>query len=128
MPLITVRAPVRATEDPEKVRQAILNLFPGSEVSLAGDTLVARTASLERFMTMIRNQRILDSARQLMREGVRGNCTVFLLNKQAAFVNRISAAEGRHALGHIEVTVEAGDIEGLIDEVAPRTVNGEEVR
>lgn len=125
---MTIRTPLRPTEDPEKVRTAILNLFPDSEIAISQGEVVAKTVSLERFKTMIRNQRILDSIRHSLLAGVSSCCTVISLNKQTAFVNRVSLSEGKTALGNIEVTVESEEIERLIDEVAPRTVDGVEVR
>ena len=77
---------------------------------------------------MIRNQKILDSIRNTLLDGISSDSTVFSLNKQAAFVNRVSLSEGRSALGNMEITIESEDIERLIDEVAPRTVDGVEVK
>jgi hypothetical protein len=128
MPLATIRVPLRPTEDPEKVRRAILNLFPESEITIGGGEVVAKTLSLERFEIMIRNQRILDSIRHALLAGVSPSSTVISLNKQTAFVNRVSLSEGKTALGNIEVTIESEEIERLIDEVAPRTVDGMEVK
>jgi len=127
MPLVTIRTLLRPTEDPEKVRAAILNLFPESEIAIGQEEVVAKTASLGRFMTMIRNQKILDSVRKTLLSGISAGSTCFSLNKQAAFVKRVSLSEGKAALGNIEVTIEAEDIERLIDEVSPRTVDGVEV-
>jgi len=127
MPLVTIRTPLRPTEDPEKVRTAILNLFPESEITIDRNEVVAKTASLERFMTLIRNQKILDSIRSKLVHAMQPGSTVISLNKQAAFVKRASLSEGKAALGNMEVTIEAEDIERLIDSVAPRTVDGVEV-
>ena len=128
MPLVTIRTPLRPTEDPEKVRTAILNLFPESEITTDPNEVVAKTASLERFMTLIRNQKILDSIRSKLVHAMQPGSTIISLNKQAAFVKRVSLSEGKAALGNMEVTIEAEDIERLIDSVAPRTVDGVEVQ
>ena len=128
MPLVTIRTPLRPTEDPEKVRTAILNLFPESEITIDPNEVVAKTASLERFMTLIRNQKILDSIRSKLVHAMQPGSTIISLNKQAAFVKRVSLSEGKAALGNMEVTIEAEDIERLIDSVAPRTVDGVEVQ
>ncbi|MGD0819066.1 MAG: RNA-binding domain-containing protein [Methanomassiliicoccales archaeon] len=125
---MTIRTPLRPTEEAEKVRTAILNLFPDSEITIGQGEVVAKTVSLDRFKTMIRNQRILDSIRHSLLAGVSSGCTVISLNKQAAFVDRVSLSEGRTALGNIEVTIESEGIERLIDVVAPRTVDGVEVK
>lgn len=118
---------MRPTEDPEKVRAAILNLFPECEISLVQNEVVGKAASLDRFKTLIRNQKILDSVRKSLLAGVTPGSTVISLNKQAAFVKRVSLSEGRTVLGNMEVTIESEDMERLIDEVAPRTVDGVEV-
>jgi predicted RNA binding protein with dsRBD fold (UPF0201 family) len=127
MPLVTIRTPLRSTEDPEKVRTAVLNLFPESEITTDQGEIIGKAVSLERFMTLIRNQKILDSIRHSLLAGVSGGSTIISLNKQAAFVNRVSLSEGRAALGNIEVTIEEEDIERLIDVAAPKTVDGAEV-
>ena len=128
MSRVTIRTPLRPTEDPEKLRTAILNLFPGSTITIDQDQVMATVDSLERFMTLIRNQKILDSIRCKLLAGISSNSTIISLNKQAAFVNRVSLSEGRTALGNIEVSIESEDIERLIDKVAPRTVDGVEVK
>jgi predicted RNA binding protein with dsRBD fold (UPF0201 family) len=128
MLLVTIRTPLRPTEDPEKVRTAILNLFPESEIAEDQGQVVAKTASLERFMTLIRNQKILDSIRHKLLDGMSPGSTIISLNKQAAFVKRVSLSEGRTALGNMEVTIGSEEIERLIDEIAPRTVDGVEVK
>ena len=128
MLLVTIRAPLRPTEDVEKIRTAILNLFPVSAITSDTDQVRATTDSLERFKTMIRNQKILDSIRNKLLAGISSDSTTISLNKQAAVVNRVSLSEGRTPLGHIEVTIESEDIERLIDEIAPRTVDGVEVK
>ena len=127
MPLVTIRTPLRPTEDPEKIRRAILNLFPDSEITIDNVQAVATAVSLERFMTLIRNQKILDSIRNKLLAGISSGSSTISLNKQAAFVNRVSLSEGKTPLGNIEVTIESEDIERLINEVAPRTVDGVEV-
>ena len=53
--------------------------------------------------------------------------TVFHLNKQVAFMGKVSFSEPKAILGTIKVTVEEPDILALIDKVAPETVDGEEV-
>jgi predicted RNA binding protein with dsRBD fold (UPF0201 family) len=128
MPLVTIRTPLKPTEDQGKVRTAILNLFPESEITIDQGEVVAKVVSMERFKTMIRNQKILDSVRHTLLAGMSSDLAVISLNKQTAFVNRVSLSEGKAALGNLEVTIESEEIERLIDEIAPRTVDGVEVR
>jgi len=120
---VRVRAEVavKATESVEKVRRALLNLFPDAEVAEEPGRLVARTTSLERLREILREQRIRDTARGQMISGLEGNVLAFTLSKQAAFVGRASFAAGS-PLGDIEVTVEDADLDAVIDWVAESTV------
>jgi len=127
MPQATIVTKCFPTEDPVKVEKAVLNLFPKSQVERLGDGVTARTDDLGRFKELIRNHRILDSTRKVLLRGLVGDSTRFALNKQSAFVGKVSFLEERVALGGIEVIIEAEGLEAVIDEVAPVTVDGEEV-
>jgi predicted RNA binding protein with dsRBD fold (UPF0201 family) len=126
MPFVTVKAPCLPTEDAEKVRKAILNLFPESMIEEQDDVISAKTGSLVRFKELVRSYRIIDATRRILLRGKEGGITSFMVNKQVAFVGKISYVEERLPLGSIEVSIEDDDLERLIDEVAPVTVNGEE--
>jgi predicted RNA binding protein with dsRBD fold (UPF0201 family) len=125
--MVTIAARCYPTEDPAKVERAILNLFPGSEVERSSDAIVAKTGRLERFKELIRNHRILDATRAVMLREAQEGRTRFVLNKQAAMSGKVSFQEGKAALGGIQVEIEDADLGSLIEEVAPITVNGEEV-
>ncbi|OPY33374.1 MAG: hypothetical protein A4E32_00660 [Methanomassiliicoccales archaeon PtaU1.Bin124] len=125
---VTARTPLYPTEDASKVMRALLFLFPNGEVEESSDMLELRTDDMAAFMENIRRSRILDAIRSALRQGMDGNRTVFLLNKQVACAGRISLTEGKVPLGSIEVTIESEDIEKAIDRIAPMTVNGEEVQ
>jgi hypothetical protein len=71
---------------------------------------------------------ILDAARSVMFAGKRENKVRFMLNKQAAFVGKISFTDGESPLGPIVVVLEAPDIGRLIDYLAPRTKDGKPIR
>jgi predicted RNA binding protein with dsRBD fold (UPF0201 family) len=127
MPLVTARAPILPTEDPKKVEKAVLSVFPDGIIESQEREIVVRSASLDRFRQLIRNYRILDSTRKVLLRGMQPGSTSYSLHKQVAFVGKISFMEEQNPLGRIEVTIEADDVEALIDEVAPVTINGEEV-
>lgn len=127
MPSVELSCPVYPSEDSEKVKAAILKVFPGVELELSQDFLRGKTESLNFFGHQIRKQKILDSARNVLLRGMRGNRTVFHLNKQVAFMGLISFCEERTILGTIKVTIIDDELEALIDDLAPETVDGEEV-
>lgn len=123
--MVSVRAKVYPTEDAEKVREAVLNIFPTENVVVEEDEITARPTELGTFMTLIRQHRILDAVRGRMIAGIEGNRTTFHLNKQAAYAGKVSMAEGSPPLGNITVTIEDDDIEASISQIAPMTVDGE---
>jgi len=127
MAKVTVTCPVYPSEDPKKVRDAVARIFPGMELNEVGDNLVGE-GSLDNFSKLIRKQAILDSTRNMLLKGMRGDRTVIHLNKQVATVGKVSFAESRSILGSIDVSIEDEDLEALIDRVAPVTVDGREVR
>lgn len=129
MAKVTVSCPVYPSEDPEKVRSALNSIFPMGEFILS-DGRMTTEADLDNFSVLIRRQRILDTARSMMIRGKNrvGTKTRFNINKQVATVGKVSFVDYRTALGTIEVSVEDEDLDGLIDKVAPVTVDGEEVK
>ncbi len=129
MAKVTVSCPVFPSEDPEKVRAALLKIFPTGVFEIDGERMSGE-ADLENFSALIRKQRILDTTRSQMLAGMRRNAakTRFNLNKQVATVGKVSFVDYRTALGTIEVTVEDENLQELIDRVAPVTVDGEEVK
>jgi hypothetical protein len=120
VPEVRIRARCHPTEDRERIVNAIKGLFPDAEVT-GEDVISARAESVEAFAEMLRRQRIRDAARAVLRRGLSGKTTSFMLNKQVAAVGKVSFAEEDHPLGDIEVTIESDDILSLIDHIAPDT-------
>ncbi len=127
MTSVEVTCPVFPSEDPDKVRVAMERIFPDIEIEETEDGLSGRTDNLVRFSKQIRKQRILDTTRSVLIRGRRGNVTRFFLNKQVAFVGKISFCEERTILGTMRVVVQDDEMDALIEDVAPETVDGEEV-
>ncbi len=128
---LQVEVKVKPTEDKEKVEAAVKKIFPTLELSQNENSLVGksvRAESLDRLHQLLRGQAIRDSARSVMLRGRRGNLVQFMLNKQVAFVGKVSFTGGESPLGPIVVTLEASDIERLIDYLAPRTREEKPIR
>jgi hypothetical protein len=125
--MVEVEASARLypTEDVERVRRCLLNILPDAELKEEEGRVTANAGDLSRFKELIRNHRILDSTRAVMLRGTMDDRITFHLNKQAAFVGKVSFAEGNAPLGHIEIFISSDDPEALIDDVAPRTIDGE---
>ena len=128
---LRVEAEIRPTEDQAKVEAAVKKIFPTLQLSTAGNFLVGESAevgALDRLHQLLRLQMILDSARSVMQRGRHGNIVRFMLNKQVATVGKVSFTDGESPLGPIVVTLEAPDIERLMDYLAPRTREGKPIR
>ncbi len=121
---VKVRTPLRPTEDPEKVKEAIKAIFPDAEVRVLEGEIKAEGRSLEKVKELLERQRIRDSAREILKGGVQGDHITFRLNKQVATTGRVNFAISEGPLGDLEVDVE---LEGespdeVIDFVAPSTL------
>jgi uncharacterized protein len=131
--LVRIATPVRPTEDPAKVRQAILTLWPDAEVREAEGGLEGTSRDLLPFRRRVWELRIIDAVRGKLLHGMDadGRSLRVRLSKQAALAAKVSFPPTPHALGDLEVTiaVEPGDpwpgAEQLAWWIAPETRDGE---
>ncbi|BEP17795.1 RNA-binding domain-containing protein [Pyrofollis japonicus] len=134
MARVRVEAEVRPTEDVERVKKAILNVFMPDIIhveDLGGgyQLVVAESYSLRGLVKLhekLRMERILDAARSYMLRGIDRGLLVFKLNKQAAFVGRVSLVDldAEAPLGPIVFTIEHSDPRAVVDWLAPPTKMG----
>jgi predicted RNA binding protein with dsRBD fold (UPF0201 family) len=112
---IQIACPINPTEDPEKVKKALLNIFPDAEIEIAEGELKAGTKSLERFKEILGEQRIRDSARAFLSANIHGNSIIFSISKQAAYMGKISFGGLNQALGEIEITIGDENPKNLVE-------------
>ncbi|HLN46304.1 MAG TPA: RNA-binding domain-containing protein [Candidatus Sulfotelmatobacter sp.] len=126
---LQVETEVNPTEDVEKVKAAVLNLFANLSVRIEPQRirsiLVAEAKtqqSLENFQAALRRDRVRAAARKLLHSSVKGNTISFYLNKQVAFVGHVSFSNetGECPLGPLKVVIETENPRELIDWLAPR--------
>lgn len=133
--VIRVSALVYPTEIEENVKKAVTNIFPVELTfrnfgipQLYGE---GDLESLRRIHTLLRESRILDTARRILKNGIEDNTTQFLLNKQVAFIGKVNFPAVEETLGSIHVEISADNAEYLmmiIDWLAPETMDGVPVR
>jgi predicted RNA binding protein with dsRBD fold (UPF0201 family) len=90
---VEVVAPVACTESVEKVSQAVSRIFPGLTLRRVEDDLIGESPSLdilERLRMQVRARRIRASARTILMKGVVGDSLIFYIDKQAAYMGRVS--------------------------------------
>jgi predicted RNA binding protein with dsRBD fold (UPF0201 family) len=132
--IVRVSAPVYPTEIEEKVRIAITNLFP-VELSIRNFGIPqlygeGGLESLRKLHMLLRELRIIDTARRIFMNGIEGSTIQFRLNKQVAFVGKVNFPVGEESLGSIHVEISSYNGENLmkiIDWIAPETAGGEPV-
>jgi len=127
---VHVEVEVNPTEDPEKVRRAVENIFGsvGFEVKPhgRGSLLIAKTRGIEgldKLYNLLRRERIRDAARGVLFDGLGGKSIVFYLNKQVAYAGHISFSKplAESPLGPIRVQIRCDNPRELIEWLAPKT-------
>lgn len=131
---VTAEAAVEPTEDEKKVERALLKLFPSGRPERRTEQdstvgLVVRGSGLE-FLSSLRNlirqERIRGTARAIFLRNARDRRLRIYLNKQAAFMGRVSfcAPIGESPHGPISVEVETEEMQAVIDYLAANPVEG----
>lgn len=127
---VHVEADVNPTEDLEKVKSAVENIFGNMSFKLLparrGSLLIAETQGMDGLALLhdlFRKERIRAAARRVLRKGTSGKSIVFHLNKQVAFVGHISFSKaiGESPLGPIKVEIRCDNPQQLVEWLAPKT-------
>ena len=126
---VYIEAEVNPTEDIEKVRRAVENVFGNVEFDVKpqkrGSILVGKTRGLDgltKLQNLLRRERIRAAAKTVLFKGLREKSVTFCLNKQAAFVGHVSFSESvsESPLGPIKVEICCDNPRELIDWLSPR--------
>jgi hypothetical protein len=117
---IEMVCPVNLSEDPDKVIQAISNIFPHSDIKNENFSIKAQSnelRSLEKIYESITSTQSQKSYTRNLENNLEGNSTWFFLNKQAAFVDQVVICEEAEEspLGPIKVILNSSNIDGIID-------------
>lgn len=127
---IRVVVEVNLTEDLEKVKRAVENMFSVAEFEVKlgkkGTLLIAKTKGTEgltKLYNLLRRERIRDAARGVLFKGLKENSITFYLNKQVAYAGHISFCQpvSESPLGPIKVQITCDKPKDLIEWLAPKT-------
>lgn len=125
---VRISCPVNPSESEQLVLDAVMRIFPDASMSRTSKGFEGTAPSIDNFSKMVRKQMILDAARSVIIDGIRGEDSMFRLNKQAAFVGKVSFSPKNSILGTITVRLGDDNILDFIDVMFPNTVDGQEVR
>ena len=127
--VLHVEAEVNPTEDLEKVKHAIENIFGALEFQVKtrkwGQLLTAEVRgheSLIKLFDILSRERIIAAARKVFFSGLDDNSVTFYLNKQVAYAGHISFSQqtAESPLGPIKVQIRCINPRKLIEWLAPK--------
>jgi len=127
---IRVGVEVNLTEDLEKVKRAVENVFSVADFEVKpgekGSLLIAETEGMEgltKLYNLLRRERIRDAARRVLFKGLSENSITFYLNKQVAYAGHLSFCQpvAESPLGPIKVQITCDNPKELIEWLAPKT-------
>jgi len=125
---IEVFSQVNPSEDPEKIKKAILNILPDSDITTEDFLIKAKTNNFQslkkihEFIHSTQSQKVLQ--RQLEKH-MDKNSTWFYLNKQAAYVEKpvLCDETDESPLGPLKVILTSTNIDRIIDALVVGNAN-----
>ena len=119
---IQIFCQINPSEDPEKVKLAVNNIFPDMELEVTDTQIVGNTNNfsvLSQLSKSIHEKNIKNTYQRILKNNNDGDSTWFYLNKQAAFVNTVALCSeaNESSLGPIKVILRSNDIEQVIESI-----------
>ena len=119
---IQIFCEINPSEDPEKVRLAVNNVFPDIELEVSDSNVVGETNNIQilsQISKSIHEKNTKNTYQRILKKNNDGDSTWFYLNKQAAFVNTVALCSeaNESSLGPIKVILRSNDIQQIIDSI-----------
>ena len=119
---IQIFCQINPSEDPEKVKLAVNNIFPEMELEVSDIQIAGKTNNfsvLSPISKSIHEKNIKNTYQRILKNNNDGDSTWFYLNKQAAFVNSVALCSeaNESSLGPIKVILRSNDIEQVIESI-----------
>ena len=117
---VEIICPVNLSEDLDKIKQAISNIFPDSTIKNEIFSIKAQSnelKSLKKISETISSSQSQKIYTRNLENNLEGDSTWFYLNKQAAFVGIVAICDEAEEspLGPIKVTLTSSNIDAVID-------------
>ena len=117
---VEIICPVNLSEDLDKIKQAISNIFPDLTIKNEIFSIKAQSnelKSLEKISETISSSQSQKIYIRNLENSLEGDSTWFFLNKQAAFVGIVAICDEAEEspLGPIKVTLTSSNIDAVID-------------
>jgi predicted RNA binding protein with dsRBD fold (UPF0201 family) len=127
--VVHVEVEVNPTEDLEKVKLAVENIFGAATFEVEsrrwGQLLIAETTGTEgltKLYNLLRREQIRAAARKVFFSGMSEKSVTFYLNKQVAYAGHISFSQqtAESPLGPINVQIRCSNPRELIEWLTPK--------
>jgi hypothetical protein len=127
--LVHVEVEVNPTEDLEKVKRAVENIFGAATFKVEsrtwGQLLIAKTTGTEgltKLYNLLSREQIRAAARKVLLSGINKQSVTFCLNKQVAYAGHISFCQqtAESPLGPIKVQISCSNPRELIEWLTPK--------
>ena len=120
---IQVFCEINPSEDLEKIKTSIFNLFPDLKIKIQENRLSGSSNNIEllsKVIKSIKNRQTINVLSRIMKSNMAENSTWFYLNKQAAFVDVVALCNeaDESALGPIKIVLNSNNIEEIIENLA----------
>ena len=119
---IQIFCEINPSEDPEKVKLAVSNIFPDLTLEITDTYITGKTNNIQilsQISKSIHEHNIKKTYQRILKNNSNNGSSWFYLNKQAAFVNIVALCSeaNESSLGPIKVILRSNDIEQVIDSI-----------
>ena len=119
---IQIFCEINPSEDPEKVKLAVSNIFPDLTLEITDTEITGKSNGikiLSQISKSIHENNIKKTYQRILKNNSNSDSSWFYLNKQAAFVNTVALCSeaNESSLGPIKVILRSNDIEQVIDKI-----------
>ena len=113
---------INPSEDPEKVKLAINNIFPNLILEITDTDITGKSNNIQilsQISKSIHENNIKKTYQRILKNNSNSDSSWFYLNKQAAFANTVALCSeaNESSLGPIKVILRSNDIEQVIDSI-----------
>ena len=119
---IQIFCKINPSEDPEKVKLALNNIFPDLPLEITDTDITGKSNNIQilsQISKSIHENNIKKTYQRILKNNSTSDSSWFYLNKQAAFVNTVALCNeaNESSLGPIKVILRSNDIEQVIDSI-----------
>ena len=119
---IQIFCEINPSEDPEKVKLAVNNIFPDLTLEVTDTDITGKSNNIQilsQISKSIHENNIKKTYQRILKNNSNSDSSWFYLNKQAAFANTVALCSeaNESSLGPIKVILRSNEIEQVINSI-----------